>query len=129
MPADHAARLVEHARARHERTLQRAQEALAAMVRNGKPVTIARLATEASVSRAWIYTQSGLLGQIEQLRSSTTRSNPASRPDASRASDNSLRRRLELAHEKIIQLRAESQQLRHDLATVHGQLRAAAART
>jgi hypothetical protein len=46
---------------------------------------------------------------------------------ASRASDESLRRRLELAHHKITQLRAENQQLRHDLAAAHGQLRAAAA--
>ena len=45
----------------------------------------------------------------------------------SRASDESLRRRLELAHQKITQLRAENQQLRRDLAAAHGQLRAAAA--
>jgi uncharacterized protein DUF6262 len=128
MPADQAARLAEHARGRHEQTLQRAQAALAAMAGDGTPVTIARLATEAGVSRAWIYTQPGLRDQIRQMQRGQSPGRPAPRP-ASRASDESLRRRLELAHQKITQLRAENQQLRHDLAAVHGQLRAAAART
>jgi len=129
MPADQAARLAEHARARHEQTLQRAQATLAAMASNGTPVTIARLATEAGVSRAWIYTQPGLRGQIEQMQRGKSPGRPAPRPAGSRASDESLRCRLELAYQKITQLRAENQQLRHDLAAVHGQLRATAART
>jgi hypothetical protein len=123
MPADQASRLAEHARARHQQTLQRAQAALAAMASDGTPVTIARLAAEAGVSRAWIYTQPGLRDQIEQMQRGHT---PGS-PPARQASDESLRRRLELAHQKITQLRAESQQLRHDLAAAHGQLRATAA--
>lgn len=130
MPTDHAGRLAEHARARHEQTLQRAQATLAAMTRDGSTVTIARLAAEAGVSRAWIYTQTGLREQIEQIqRDRTPGAPPAKRQAGSKASDESLRRRLELAHHKITQLRAENQQLRHDLAAAHGQLRAAAART
>jgi len=129
VPADQSGRLAEHARARHEQTLQRAQAALAAMTRGGGTVTIARLAAEAGVSRAWIYTQPGLREQIEQMqRDRTPSAPPAKRPAASKASDESLRRRLELAHHKITQLRAENQQLRHDLAAAHGQLRVAAAR-
>lgn len=130
MPADQAGRLAEHARARHERTLQRAQATLAAMTRDGGTVTIARLAAEAGISRAWIYTQTGLREQIEQIqRDRTPGTPPAKRQAGIKASDESLRRRLELAHHKITQLRAENQQLRHDLAAAHGQLRAAAART
>ena len=52
---------------------------------------------------------------------------PPARQAGCRASDESLRRRLELAHQKITQLRAENQQLRRDLETAHGQLRAMAA--
>ena len=130
MPADHSGRLAELARARHEQTLHRAQGTLAAMARDGGAVTIARLAAEAGASRAWIYTQPGLREQIEQIqRDRAPGTPPAKRQAASKASDESLRRRLELAHHKITQLRAENQQLRHDLATAHGQLRAAAART
>jgi Family of unknown function (DUF6262) len=127
MAADQASRLAEHARARHEDTLRRAQDALAALARNGEPVTIARLAAEAGVSRAWIYTQPGLRDQVEQMQHGHPPRTPRARQVGSRASDESLRRRLELAHQKITQLRAENQQLRHDLATAHGQLRAAGA--
>lgn len=127
MTADQAASLAEHARARHEQTLQRAQAALAAMASDGTAVTIARLAAEAGVSRAWIYTQPGLRDQVEQMQRGHAPGRPPARPPGSRATDESLRRRLELAHQKITQLRSENQQLRHDLATVHGQLRDAAA--
>ena len=64
MPADRTARLAQHARTRHEQTLQRAQAALSAMVRDGSPVTIASLAAKAAVSRAWIYTQPELCDQL-----------------------------------------------------------------
>jgi Family of unknown function (DUF6262) len=124
---DRAARLAEHARARHEQTLQRAQAALKAMAREGDPVTVARLAAEASVSRAWIYTQPGLRDQVKQMQRGRLPGASPPRQADSRASDESLRRRLELAHQKITQLRAENQQLRRDLAAAHGQLRAAAA--
>lgn len=127
MAADQAGRLAEHARARHEQTLQRAQDALAALARNGEPATIARLASEAGVSRAWIYTQPGLRDQIGRMQRGRLPGTPPARQAGSRASDESLRRRLELAHQKITQLRTENQQLRRDLAAVHGQLRAAAA--
>lgn len=126
MAADQASRLAEHARARHEQTLQRAQDALAALARHGEPVTIARLASQAGVSRAWIYTQPALREQVERMQRGHPPT-PSPRQAGSRASDESLRRRLELAHQKITQLRAENRQLRRDLATAHGQLRAAAA--
>jgi hypothetical protein len=127
MPADRAARLAEHARARHDQALQRARAALAAIARDGEPVTVSRLAARAAVSRSWIYTQPGLLDQVEQIRKATARNDPPGHQARRRASDNSMRLRLELAHQKITQLRAENQQLRRDLATVHGQLRATAA--
>lgn len=127
MPADQASRLAAHARARHEQTLQRAQAALAAMASDGAAITIARLAAQAGVSRAWIYTQPGLRDQVGRMQHGHTPGPPPARQAGSRASNESLRRRLELAHQKITQLRAENQQLRHDLAAAHGQLRTAAA--
>ncbi|HET9255357.1 MAG TPA: hypothetical protein VFO16_09170 [Pseudonocardiaceae bacterium] len=68
----------------------------------------------------------GLRDQIEQIRQDTTRRGSPCRQPGSRASEDSLRRRLELAHQRISQLRAENQQLRQDLAIAHGHLRAAA---
>jgi hypothetical protein len=51
------------------------------------------------------------------------------RDSVTRASDDSLRQRLALAHERINQLPTENQQLRDALAHAHGQLRAASLNT
>jgi hypothetical protein len=123
MPAEHAHHLAEHARQRHARTLQRARDTLTALAEGSEPVTIAMLATRAGVSRSWIYTQPELRERIQQLQQTT----PAGRGrnGVHRASDESLHRRLDLAHQRITQLRTENQQLREALARAHGQLRAA----
>lgn len=125
MPADRANRLVEHARARHEQTLHRARAALTSMADNGDAITVALLAGKAGVSRSWIYTQPELREHIEQLQQATTRPGAPRREAADHASEESLRRRLTLAHQRITQLRTENQQLRESLARAHGQLRVA----
>ena len=133
MPADRTARterLVQHARDRHEQTLQRAHTALSTMVSAGEPITVARLARAAAVSRSWIYTQPELRDGIEQARRRPTNTShlaslgPAKLGSTSRASEESLHRRLTLPHQRIGQLRQENQQLRDSLARAHGQLRA-----
>jgi hypothetical protein len=124
--ADRTARLVQHARTRHEQALERARNGLAALAASGDTVTVAALAGNAGVSRSWIYAQPELRDQIEQLRSGPPRTGPSDRqPAGSRTSTESLRRRLALAHQRIQQLRDENQQLRQSLARAHGQRRAA----
>lgn len=125
MPADRADRLAQHARARHEQTLHRAHAALTTMANNGDAITVSLLAGKAGVSRSWIYTQPQLRDQIEQLQQPTTRTGAPRRETDNHASEESLRRRLALAHQRIAQLRTENQQLRESLACAHGQLRAA----
>jgi hypothetical protein len=115
--------LTAHARRRAEQTLQRAQETLAAMSARGDVVTVAKLAQNAAVSRSWIYTQPELCDRVEQLRHAAPSSPPPRSAAASRASLDSLKRRLELAHERIAQLRDENQQLRRSVERLHGQLR------
>jgi hypothetical protein len=124
MLADNAHYLVEHARQRRQETLERARRALAELAETGQSVTVAELASRAGVSRSWIYTQPELRDQIQQQQRSHSDSRSA-RQTAIRASDESLHRRLTLAHERITELRKENQQLRDSLAHVHGQLRAA----
>jgi hypothetical protein len=120
-----AERLTRHARERAEHTLQRARQALAAMAKDGEPVTVAALATRAGVSRSWIYTRPELRDQVEQLQRVGARSpDPSGRSADSRASTDSLRRRLELAHARIEQLRGENEQLRRSLAQALGHRRA-----
>lgn len=118
-----ADRLTEHARARHEQTSKQVRETLAELAKSGDAVTVAGLASRAGVSRSWIYTQPHLLERIHQLRNHRTTKPPDT--TVTRASDESLRQRLALAHERITQLRNENQQLRESLALAHGQLRAA----
>lgn len=125
MPAERADRLAQHARARHEQTLHRAQAALTSMANDDDAVTVSLLASKAGVSRSWIYTQPELRDQIEWLQRSATRTGASRREADHRASEESLRHRLALAHERIAQLRTENQQLRESLARAHGWLRAA----
>ena len=128
MPADHPQHLADHARQRHHQTLQRAQQTLAELADTGQQVTVALLADRAGVSRSWIYTQPALRARIRQLQQHRASTDHA-RDTVTRASDDSLRQRLALAHERINQLRTENQQLQDALAHAHGQLRAARLRT
>jgi hypothetical protein len=86
-------------------------------------VTVTGLARRAGVSRSWLYTQPELIEQLRQHnRNETTPAANISNADT-RASTDSLRRRLELAHEHIGQLRTENRELRDALARAHGLLR------
>jgi hypothetical protein len=69
------------------------------------------------VSRSWIYTRPELRELIEQLAAPRI---DMSAESAHRASDESLRRRLALAHQRISQLNNENQQVRKALAQAHG---------
>lgn len=122
MSVDQIERLTANARRRSEQTLQRAQDTLTAMGARGDTVTVAILAKNADVSRSWIYTQPELRDRIEQLHQAAP-ARPPRTPAASRASLDSLKRRLDLAHRRIAQLREENGQLRHAVEQLHGQLR------
>lgn len=124
MPAEHPHHLAEHARQRHDQTLRRAQQTLTELTDAGEHVTIARLANQAGVSRSWIYTQPALRDRLRQLQQHHASAGIV-RDTVTRATDDSLRQRLALAHERITQLRTENQQLRDALAHAHGQLRTA----
>ncbi|MHB1519638.1 MAG: DUF6262 family protein [Acidiferrobacteraceae bacterium] len=125
MRPDSAERLKRLAQERHQQTLMRARSALAS-VPKGEAVTVARLAALAGVSRSWLYGQHDLLDQIEKLKSSG--SGPRKTVGDSRASTESNRRRLEIAHLRISELTAENRQLRDSVARLHGQLREEAIR-
>ncbi|QIS23368.1 DUF6262 family protein [Nocardia terpenica] len=123
MPADHT-HLIENARHRHEQTLQRANQAITELADAGEPITVSHVAQRASVSRSWIYTQPELQQRIQQLQHQHAHAETA-HGSATRATDESLRQRLAIAHQRIGELRTENQQLRDALAHAHGQLRIA----
>ena len=122
MPADQVERLTANARRRSEQTMHKAQDALAAMAARGGAITVAGLAKNAEISRSWIYTQPELLDRIEQLNQAAEPRPPRSAA-ASRATLDSLKRRLDLAHQRITELRHENGELRRVVERLHGQLR------
>lgn len=125
MRADNSHHLVEAARRRRQNTVTRADLALRRLLDTGEPVSVARLATEARVSRSWIYAQPKLRAQIEQAQTTPTPTPPGAAPiDDWSASSASLLRRLELAHQRIQQLTDDNHRLRDQLARAHGQRRA-----
>jgi hypothetical protein len=124
MPADNTAQLADSARRRHELTRAKAIRALRELDRAGTPVTFELVARTGGISRSWLYSQPDIRDQIQQLRD-TARAAPSSRvPVGQRASDPSLRQRLQAACERNRQLTEENQRLRRQLAEALGQLRA-----
>ena len=101
-------------------TLTRAQEALRRLAASNQPVSIARLATEADVSRAWLYTQPDIRAEVDRLRG-LTRPTPVASP--TRSSEQSLLQRLQLAHQRIRELDTDNRELRNQIAQLYGQLR------
>jgi Family of unknown function (DUF6262) len=126
MRADNSRHIIAAARRRAEHARQRATAALRRMDATGQPVTFDAVATNAGVSRSWLYTQADLRTQIERVRQ-RQRETPSSPPIPSRqrASGASLLRRLEAAAARIRHLESDNQQLRDALARALGEQRAA----
>ena len=123
MRADNTHHLLAAAERRHQRTLARAKQALQDLRDTDRPITVTGLAALAGVSRAWLYGQPELRAEIERLRRPDHGRPPA--PAGGRSSDASLLGRLKLAHDRIHELTNDNQQLRDQIARLHGELRRA----
>jgi hypothetical protein len=126
MRADNAHHLVAAARRRALDTRARAVRTLRRLDGAGRPVSFDTVAREAQVSRSWLYGQADLGAEIIRLRARS--GNPPTSPPVpvrQRASDASLRRRLEAANQQLRRLRAENQRLREELAIALGEVRTA----
>jgi Family of unknown function (DUF6262) len=129
MQADNSRFLAEAAQRRSQATRERAIRALRRLVASGAPITFDSLARSAGVSRSWLYAQPDLRLEVGRLRAQQRERQglPDSPPIPARqrASDASLRRRLEATNAEIHRLRQENQQLREQLAWALGERRAA----
>ena len=126
MRADNTHHIVTAARRRATATRHRAIAALRRMDNAGQLISFDAVAREGHVSRSWLYNQPDLRAEIERLRASRRPGPPERRlPDRQRASDPSLRHRLEVATERNRQLEIENRQLRQALAVALGEQRAA----
>ena len=126
MRADNSHHIVAAARRRATATRRRAIAALRRMDNAGQPISFDALAREAKVSRSWLYAQPDLRAEIERLRASWDPAPGRERlPDRQRASDASLRQRLQVMSERNRQLETENRQLREALAVALGEQRTA----
>jgi hypothetical protein len=127
--ADNSHHLVAAARRRALETRQRALAALRHLHAAGQPVSFDAVARAGRVSRSWLYGQQDLRAEIQRLRAIGGRA-PASPPIPARqrASEASLRRRLEAVNQELCRLREDNRQLREQLAWALGERRAAAVR-
>jgi hypothetical protein len=110
------------AAARRARTLARAEQALGELEAEGAAVSFQAVAHRAGVSRQWLYTQPRLRARIEQLRDRA----PATAlgvPAGQRASEASLRQRLESTRAENQRLRKENAALKAELAIAYGRQR------
>ena len=122
--------LSEAAARRHELTRAKAVQAVRELDRRGTPVTFARVAREAGISRSWLYTQPDITSQILRLREKTDGAGSASAvPAGQRATDSSLRARLAAALDRSRQLADENARLHHELARALGDQRSARTRS
>jgi Family of unknown function (DUF6262) len=113
------------AAARHDRAIKRAQDAPRDLDREGAQVSFQAVARRAEVSRQWLYTQPELRSQIERLRDRRP-SQSDGVPGRQRASEASLRQRVEALRAENRRLREENASLKDELAIAYGQQRAAA---
>lgn len=120
--ADNSHHLQRAAAARHETAVDRAQQAIEELDRDGGAVTFAAVAAAARVSRSWLYTEISLRDAITGRR----RARPApAMPAAQRATAESLIERLDNARAEIARLRAENTDLHTKLARSLGEHRTA----
>jgi hypothetical protein len=129
MRPDNSPAIICAARCRHELTRAKAVQAIRELDRTGTPISFAAVAHAAGVSRSWLYTEHDLRQEITRLREATGRAPTSGIPAGQRASDASLRRRLEVAEQRIRQLRVDNDKLRRQLAHALGDQRQAGTRS
>ncbi|MBU8869218.1 DUF6262 family protein [Paenarthrobacter aromaticivorans] len=120
---DNSRHLVKAAQQRAALTRSKAVQALRTLHAEGRPVTFDAVAKYARVSRSWLYTQPDLRAEIEHLRQIQAAAEPTPESRPQRASEASLRQRLEAANDRIRRLNDENQRLRQQLAHALGQRR------
>jgi DNA anti-recombination protein RmuC len=123
MRADNTRHIIAAAQRRHELTRAKAIQALRTLDAQGRPVTFEAVAQAAAVSRSWLYAQPDVRAEIERLRATGRRATATPVPARQRASDASLRRRLEAANQRIRQLTEDNRKLRDQLAHALGERR------
>lgn len=103
-------------------TRRRARTALQRLDQAGATITFTAVADAAQVSRSWLYRDDDIRREIERLRQDPDQRRPV--PSGQRATDASLKQRLDNLLDANRVLRQENQQLRDQVAALLGEQRA-----
>src|SRR5215218_3839629 len=114
--------LIQAAAERHQRAVERAERALRDLDAEGAAVSFQLVARRAGVSRQWLYTQPALRSEIERLRNQAPARGDGL-PVRQRATEASLRQRVEALRADNQRLREENANLKTELAIAYGRQR------
>jgi hypothetical protein len=119
--------LTQAATERHRCAVERAERALRELDVEGARISFKAVAMRAGVSRQWLYTQPALRVEIERSRDRAPARHDGV-PFAQRATEASLRQRVEALRADNQRLREENANLKTELAIAYGRQRHAASR-
>ena len=114
--------LARAAAARHRRAVERAERALRELDAEGAQISFQSVARRAGVSRQWLYTRPALRSEIERLRDRPL-TEVGHIPVRQRATEASLRQRVETLRTENQRLREENASLKTELAIAYGSRR------
>lgn len=124
MRADNTQFIVDAAKRRRADALSRAHTALTKALQAGEPITVSQLAATANVSRSWLYSEPTIRDQLAKVAAPARgHRRPPATPGPNRASEASLRTRLDVAVERVRRLEVENRNLRDQLARALGDQR------
>jgi hypothetical protein len=105
-----------------EITKQRAEEALALLLREQRPITFKGVAEAAQVSTAWLYANEDIKERIIHLRSQQAPKAQIAIPVREQASNASKDTMIAALQKRVKEQAAEIRELKRQLEVVYGQL-------
>lgn len=110
------------AQARAQATRRRAEEAIALLAREGRPVNFKTVGETAHVSTAWLYEHEDIKRRILSLRQRPTPRPTAALPLRERASDASKDAMIATLRERVKRLEHENRELKQQIEVAYGLL-------
>jgi hypothetical protein len=103
-------------------TRQRAEEAIALLLREHRPITFKAVAETARVSTAWLYANEDIKQRILHLRTQQTPETPITIPLREQASNASKDTMIAALQKRVKEQAAEIRELKQQLEVAYGQL-------
>jgi hypothetical protein len=103
-------------------TRQRAEEAIALLLREHRPITFRAVAETAGISTAWLYANEDIKQRILHLRTQQTPGTHATLPLREQASNASKDTMIAALQKRVKEQAAEMRELKRQLEVAYGQL-------